>query len=296
MVDIDKAELKKPTLAIDLPVHADLAEFLPEFESALTGYQPREAHCDYLAWCRARKDRYPVVLHSFWNRNEPINPYCFMSELFGQLEPDEVVVTGDATAAVVSAQVADFKPDQRHYSNSGCASMGYDLPAAIGAYYTGLVKRVVCLAGDGSAMMNLQELQTIAGQKLPIKIFVLNNDGYHSIRQTQQAYFPNNAVGCGPESGVTFPDFVRVANAFGIPARRCASHSEMGAAIRETLNGPGPQFCEIVLDKAQSFEPKLTSRKLEDGTMVSSPLEDLAPFLSREELAESMLVPPAEST
>jgi acetolactate synthase-1/2/3 large subunit len=292
MVDVDSAELKKPTLAIELPVHADLVEFLPEFDDALRGYQPPQAHRDYLQWCRARKDRYPVVLPSFWNTNKAINPYCFMSALFDEIDSNEVIVTGDGTAAVVSAQVADLKPGQRHYSNSGCASMGYDLPAAIGACHTGLVKRVVCLAGDGSAMMNLQELQTIAGQKLPVKIFILHNDGYHSIRQTQQAYFPDNVVGCGPESGVTFPDFVRVAEAFGIPARRCASHGEMNAAIHETLNGTGPQLCEIVLDKTQAFEPKLASRKLEDGSMVSSPLEDLYPFLSRDELAANLLIPP----
>jgi acetolactate synthase I/II/III large subunit len=131
-------------------------------------------------------------------------------------------------------------------------------------------------------------LQTIAGAKLPIKIFLLNNDGYHSIRQTQQSYFPDNEVGCGPTSGVTFPDFKKISEAFGIPARRVNEHSALRAAVSETLSGPGPQLCEVMLDKAQQFAPKLASRRLEDGTMVSSSLEDMAPFLSREELANNM--------
>jgi acetolactate synthase I/II/III large subunit len=142
--------------------------------------------------------------------------------------------------------------------------------------------------------MNLQELQTIVGQNLPIKIFVLSNDGYHSIIQTQRAFFSDNIYGCGPSNGVTFPDFLRVASAFGIEARRCAAHGDLDAAIRATLDGAGPQICEIMLDPEQPFAPKLSSRKLDDGRMVSAPLEDMAPFLSREELAENMIAPMLE--
>ena len=147
------------------------------------------------------------------------------------------------------------------------------------------------MAGDGSIMMNLQELQTIAGNGLPIKVIILNNNGYSSIRQTQQNYFPDNLVGCGPESGLTFPDFLKLGAAFGFGVRRCTTHSEMADSIRDWLASEGPQLLEVMVDPEQAFAPKLASRQLEDGRMVSSPLEDLAPFLSRSELAENMLIP-----
>jgi acetolactate synthase-1/2/3 large subunit len=168
--------------------------------------------------------------------------------------------------------------------------MGYDLPAAIGASEAlPDKKRIICLAGDGSIMMNLQELQTIAGRGLPLKIFVLNNSGYHSIRQTQGNFFPDNIVGCGTDSGLSFPDFGKVAAAFGMGYHRCCKHDELDEVIQETLNLEGPVICEIMLDLAQAFAPKLSSRRLEDGRMVTASLEDMAPFLSREELAENMI-------
>jgi acetolactate synthase-1/2/3 large subunit len=223
-----------------------------------------------------------------------VNPYCFVESLFEQLADNDVVVTADGTACVVTFQAAVIKRGQRMFSNSGCASMGYDLPAAVGAQYASDNQRVICLAGDGSIMLNLQELQTIAGNRLPIKLIVLNNNGYSSIRQTQQNYFPDNVVGCGPESGLTFPDFMKLGAAFGFEVRRCASHLDLAAMIHDTLTSEGPQLLEVMLDPEQPFSPKLSSRQLEDGRMVSSPLEDLAPFLSRTELAQNMLIPMLE--
>jgi len=169
--------------------------------------------------------------------------------------------------------------------------MGYDLPAAIGAYMAS-GEMIVCLAGDGSIMMNLQELATIAGRRMPIKIFLLNNRGYHSIRQTQQNYFPDNVVGCGMDSGLCFPDFGRLAAGFGLPFRRCDCTNDLAPCLEETLAGYGPQVCEIVLDLAQPFAPKLASKRLADGRMVTAPLEDMTPLLDRDEFAENMLVPP----
>jgi acetolactate synthase-1/2/3 large subunit len=291
MVDVDAAELAKPTLKVDLPVHADLRAFLPALGKCARG--PSEAHRGYLAWCLERKRRYPVVLDAYW-KTERVNPYCFAQSLVRALPEDELIVTGDGTACVVTFQAAELKRGQRLYTNSGCASMGYDLPGAIGACIGSGRRRVTCLAGDGSLQMNLQELQTIVTHRLPIKLFVLNNQGYHSIRQTQQSYFPDNIVGCGTESGLGFPDLEKLAGAYGIPYRRLPSHALMDQRIRETLDGDGPQLCEVILDLAQPFAPKLASRRLADGRMVSSPLEDLAPFLPREELAEQMLVPMVE--
>jgi len=288
MVDVDQAELAKPTLSIDMPVHAELRAFLSAVDRY--DYKPQARHRDYVQWCRERVQRYPTVLPQYWQRQGPINPYCFMQALFAELEEGDIVVTGDGTACVTSFQAADLKPGQRLFTNSGSASMGYDLPAAVGACYAS-GRRVICLAGDGSIMLNLQELQTIVGNGLPVKLFILNNDGYSSIRQTQQNYFPDNLVGCGPESGLTFPDFVRLCRAFGLPSARCAEHDGLTEAIRAVLSADGPQMLEVMLDKDQPFAPKLASRQLPDGRMVSSPLEDLYPFLPRDELAENMLIP-----
>ena len=295
MVDVDSAELSKPTLAIDLPIHADLNAFLAALEAELDGYAPAAEPREYLAWCQARVARYPTVLESYWRGANGVNPYCFGSALFDALEPHDIVVTGDGTACVVVFQSARLKQGQRLFSSSGCASMGYDLPAAIGAWHASDKNgRIVCVAGDGSIMMNIQELQTISGQSLPVKLFVLNNDGYHSIRQTQQNYFPDNVVGCGPDSGVTFPDFQKLGPAFGFETRRSVDHDDLRDAIARTLSAAGPQLCEVMLDKAQPFAPKLSSRRLDDGRMVTSALEDLAPFLSHEEMADNMLIPMEE--
>ncbi len=291
MVDVDEAELKKPTLSIDLPIHADLADALPRLLAMSIESGP-DRHAGWLDWCRQRVERYPTVLPEYWETKDGVNPYCFAQSLFAQLPDDQVVVTGDGTACVVTFQAADIKPAQRLYTNSGCASMGYDLPAAIGACLANGGRSVVCLAGDGSIQMNLQELQTIAGRGMPVKLFVLNNRGYHSIRQTQQNYFADNIVGCGLDSGLSFPDFGRLATAFGIPFRRVEHHDGLGEAIRQTLEGEGPQMCEVVLDLAQAFAPKLASKKLPDGRMVSAPLEDLTPLLSRQEFLENMIIPP----
>lgn len=288
MVDIDVAELDKPTLSIDQKIHADLAEFFPLFDTATAGWQPQ--HENWLAWCRERIIRYPVVLPEYWAKAEPVNPYCFMQRLFEQLDEGDIVACGDGTACVTAFQAAIVRKGQRIFHNSGCASMGYDLPAAIGvAIARPDLARVICLAGDGSIMMNLQELQTIVGLKLPIKIFVLNNSGYHSIRQTQANFFAGRIVGCGTDSGLTFPDFGKVAAAFGIPFVRCSRHKELQESISQTLNHEGFAMCEVALDLEQQFSPKLSSRKLADGSMVTSPLEDMTPFLDRDELAGNML-------
>ncbi len=293
MVDIDTAEMRKPTLNIDQPVHADLAEFLPALLEALDGYDPPASHGRYVEWVKARRVRYPTVLPEYWELKTLVNPYCFTQSLFEQLSENDVIVMADATAAVVTCQAAALKAGQRLFSNSGAASMGYDLPSAIGAWHA-MPKgseRIICMAGDGSIMQNIQELQTIAGQGIPAKIFLYNNGGYHSIRQSQEAHFEGFSVGCGPESGVSFPDFERLAAGFAISFVRASSHADMGDAIRRTLSTPGPCICEILVDKTQPFAPKLSSRRLEDGTMVTAALEDLAPFLPRGELRENMLIP-----
>lgn len=294
MVDADRSEIIKPTLKIDLPIHATLQEFIPALMGALKTFQVENSnaqeHVRYLQWCRERVSLYPVVTEE-QKQSRLINPYVFMQTLFANLDQDDVVVTGNGSACVISFQTADLKNGQRLYTNSGNASMGYDLSAAIGACIARGAKRVICLAGDGSLMMNLQEIQTVVGYSLPIKVVVLNNEGYHSIRQTQEAYFADSLIGIGPDTGVTLPDFVELGKAFGMPSSRVDSHEKMAGALHWLLQEQsGFALLEVLLDIAQSFSPKLASRKLSDGTMVSPALDDMAPFLSREELAKNRLV------
>ena len=199
-------------------------------------------------------------------------------------------MTGNGSACVVSFQAAYLKPHQRLWTNSGCATMGYDLPAAIGANKASGGQPIVCLAGDGSIMMNLQELQTIKGENLPIKIFVLNNSGYVSIFQTQRNFFKGVEVGGGPKSGVSFPNFERLSAGFDIPYIKTDSHNTMVDAIQKTMDAKGPMICEVVIDEHQSFAPKLGAKQHPDGRITSPPLEDLSPFLSREELQDNMII------
>lgn len=288
MVDVDAAELAKPTLNIQFPVHADLKLFLPILLEELVGFTASAEQKSYLDWCQQTRKRYPVVEPAYSQSNGLVSPYVFAESLFDSLSDDDIIVTANATACITIFQAAKLKTRQRMFSNSGSASMGYDLPAAIGAAFAEPHRRIICIAGDGSIMMNLQELQTIIANHLNIKIFLLNNAGYSSIRQTQTAYFSDNMFGCDPASGVTFPDFQRIALAFGFPYTAIETHQSLSISVPAMLSGDGPQFCEIKLDPDHGFAPKLSSRKLDDGTMVSPRLEDMAPFLSRTELAENM--------
>ncbi|MGD1069417.1 MAG: thiamine pyrophosphate-binding protein [Bryobacteraceae bacterium] len=286
-VDIDAAELAKPTVRAELPVHCDLKVFLTELARQLRecGYTP--AHSEWLKWSKALQGKYPVVLLKHRRPGPRVNPYHFAEHLSAALDSDDVVVCGDATACIVTFQTARIRQGQRLFSNSGSASMGHDLPAAIGAAVAREGKRVVCLAGDGSMQFNIQELQTIKHHQLPVKIFVLNNNGYLSIRTTQSTFF-KKMIGESPESGVSFPDFVRVAAAYGIPSCRIETAGDLGS-IQGLLDAPGPMLCEVMIDPAQEFEPRLKSRQLADGTMVSPALEDMYPFLDRDELAGNLL-------
>jgi len=294
-VDIDPAELHKPTIQADLPVAADLKIFLEEMSQQLDAavfHSP--PHAEWLAWCRKRVHRYPVVTDKQRNAGVPLNPYHFLDTLIRRLDSNDIIVCGDGSACVIPFQVAHIKRGMRLFCNSGDASMGYDIPASIGAAFGAEGRRIICLAGDGSGHFNIQELQTIKHHNLPIKIFILNNDGYLSMRLTQAGFFKGNFIGESPRSGISFPDFVKVAAAYGLPSIRIAE-VDFAACLDEFLRKPGPALCEVMLDRAQGFEPRLSSRQLPDGRIVTAPFEDMAPFLSREELAENMLVPLAGS-
>ena len=288
IVDIDAAELRKPTLSPALTVHADAKAFLTAL--ADIPWQSSHEHREWARWCIERKLKYPVTLAEYWNKSAPVNPYCFGDVLSDEARDDEIIVTGDGTACISMFQSMKLRGTQRLFSDSGSAPMGFDLPAAIGATVAA-GRRVICIAGDGSVMMNLQELQTIAGHRLPVKIFIFNNDGYASIKMTQKGFFAGNFVGSGPTSGVTFPDFGKVAAAFGLPFIRVADHDNLRMAIRDTLATVGPAVCEVMLDPDQPFSPRVSSKRLPDGQMVTAPLEDMFPFLPLPELESNMLVP-----
>jgi acetolactate synthase-1/2/3 large subunit len=292
-VDVDPAELRKPTVHPDLPIFSDARQFLEELEKQVDdGGWDASQFIDWLAWCKERVERYPAVLSKHRSFHGYINPYHFIEVLFNNLASDDVVVCGNATATIVPFQVSKLKFGQRLFSNSGSASMGYDLPAAIGAAVAREGKRVICLAGDGSLQMNLQELQTIVQNNLPIKLFVLNNNGYLSIRSSQRGFF-GDVIGESASSGVSFPDMVKVASAYGIPSCRL-NMENFELPLREVLDMAGPVICDVVLDPAQGFEPRQSSRQLPDGRIVSAPLEDMYPFLDREELQQNLLIPPWE--
>lgn len=291
IVDIDPVELQKPTIVPDLPIHSDARAFIQAMLAELPS-NGLEEKTEWLGWCKTRVYRYPVVLNEYWQRDDLINPYCFVDRLGKLLPEGQIVVTGDGTACVCTYQAIMIKKDQRLFSNSGSAPMGYDLPAAVGACIASGGQKVVCLAGDGSIQMNLQELQTIVHYHLPIKIFIMNNGGYHSIRQTQTNFFGLPLVGCDPQSGVSFPDFEKLAYAYGIEFARCSKHADLDAAIQQTMAGDSPSICEVLLTPDQPFAPRLSSKRLPDGRMVSKPLEDLSPFLEREEFLQNMIIAP----
>ncbi|MDD3410593.1 MAG: thiamine pyrophosphate-binding protein [Eubacteriales bacterium] len=291
VVDIDEAELQKPLVHIDLPIHADAADFIPRLLERV-GAAPIAAKQPWLDRCAAWKRDYPVVLPKHYLTPEA-NVYAFIKELSRRLPENSLTVVGNGSACVVGSHGYEIQKGSRFLINSAIASMGYDLPAAIGACVAIGKRDTLCVTGDGSLQMNLQELQTILTNRLPIRLYVINNAGYHSIRQTQNNLFHEHCkVGIGPESGdLTFPELSKLAAAYGYPYYAIRTNDEMQAVLEETLAAPAPLICEIFVSPEQLFEPKSASKRLPDGSMYSPPLEDLAPFLPRDELKRNMLVP-----
>lgn len=292
MVDIDQAELRKPTLHVDIPVWADARNFLEKLDEAAV---PRVYEDGlWLEACQRWKKEYPAVLPRHWEENgRTANVYAFVRYLSSRLPENSLTAVSNGACCVVGNQAYVIQRGSRMANNSAIASMGYGLPAAIGTCIGGGRNNTICLEGDGSIMMNLQELQTILTNKLPIKIFLINNNGYHSIRITQTNLFSEHSkVGIGPESkDLSFPEFRKIAEAFGYPYYSAYSNGEMKCIVDEVLELEGPVFCEIFTDTQQVWEPKSSTKRLQDGTLVSPPLEDLAPFLPREELERNMFIP-----
>lgn len=288
IIDIDNAELHKKTVKGDFLIHSDAKVFINKLlEKIPDGFKVDKA---WLKWCLTRKKKYPVVLDEYKAVNgNCVHPYFFIEKLTALLDDKAIVVAGNGTACVVLFQAGIVKSGQRIFWNSGCASMGYALPASIGASLAGN-KDVVCIEGDGSIQMNIQELQTIKHYNLPIKIFILNNQGYRSIEQTQSAFFKSDFIGCNKESGVSFPDYSKLAGLYDLKFFKINSTNKMEQEIKSVLNHKGPAICEVVLDREYIFSPKLSSEKKADGSIVSKPLEDLYPFLERDEFYSNMII------
>ena len=305
--DIDKEELKKPTVHIDIPVHADCKVFMRQLIDMLkkekTPVFEGGEGLKGMSWNETVKywlKKYPVCRPEFLENDDSkkANVYAFIKDIGDSARENQITVVGNGSACVVGGHSYIIKKGQRFISNSAVASMGYDLPAAIGAYMANLdgkvyEKELILITGDGSIQMNLQELQTIVHHKMDIKIFLINNDGYHSIRQTQSKYFGDEPlVGIGPDSGdLSFPDMEKLAGAYGITYFCAKTNSELEDAVSKTFKAVGPVICEAFVTKEQNFEPKSSGKQLADGRMVSPPLEDLTPFLSDEEMEENMIVP-----
>ena len=305
--DVDAEELKKPSIHADMRVHADAKDLLETLNDYLEKEQERGTlpmplfdggqgleDMDWRQTCQFWKKTYPVILpkHMDHGDEEPANVYALVKELSSRLHEDQITVVGNGSACVAGGHGYIIKKGQRFITNSAIASMGYDLPAAIGACMADHSQDIILLTGDGSIQMNLQELQTIIHHKMPIKIFLINNGGYHSIRQTQKNFFGEPLVGIGVDSrDLSFPDMEKLAAAYGYPYVRACHNSELGDAIEQTLAMEGPVICEIFVSMDQNFEPKSAAKRLPDGTMVSPPLEDLSPFLPEEEMDRNMIIP-----
>ncbi len=300
--DIDSEELKKPSVHVDMAVHADAKDLLEALErvidrefSQLPVFKGGRGIGE-MTWretCRMWKEKYPVVQPGYLIKDETkaANVYGLVRELSVRLPEGRITVVGNGSACVAGGHAYIIKKGQRFITNSAIASMGYDLPAAIGASMARPGEDIVLLTGDGSIQMNLQELQTIIHHRMPVKIFLINNGGYHSIRQTQKNFFGEPLVGIGVDSGdLSFPSMEKLAWAYGYPYVSARHNGELEAAIDKTLGMEGPVICEVFVTIDQNFEPKSSAKRLEDGRMVSPPLEDLAPFLPEKEMDENMLV------
>jgi len=295
IVDIDPRELVKPTIQPDMPVCADVKDLLAGMLAA--DYVPQKHHEAWVSWCKSMVARYPVTLPAYHHASgvdKKVNPYVFLDKLFAHADKDDQFVTGNGAACVMTFQACKVKQGQRMFTNSGCAAMGYGFPAAIGAAVGRPERRTICIDGDGSLMMNVQELATLAYNKWNVKLIILNNSGYLSMKQTQRNLFQPPFIGIGVESGLCFPNFGKLADSFGIQYFSLSREDECDDVLEQFLASDGPAILEAVVDETQNFEPKSSSKVLPDGKIVSPPLEDMAPFLPREELEQNVFVPENE--
>lgn len=283
MVDVDLAEMQKPTLNIDMPIHVNLSEFIDKILVALKDENNLPDFKAWREWGRTIESKIPTLFDDNPDCDGYANSYKFADELFKQLHDGDVVVTGNGTAYTCTYQAMKVNEGVRVFANQGCAAMGYGLPASIGACVSNEKGKTICVTGDGSIQMNIQELQTIVTYKLPLKLFVLENESYLAIKTTQKAFFKGNFTGSNPASGVVCPDLKRIAEAYGIPFVRVSSNEALESTINDVLSSDGAMICEVKMHPEQTLFPKSASfMDKNTGKMSSAPLEKMAPFMSDE--------------
>ena len=296
IIDVDAAELGKFNHEIEIKLLCDAKVYLEALSAQSPLIKWRETGL-WLSRCQAWKSRYPLNDGQPFPNTGQISHYHVVKIFSEELPPDQLIVTGGSGLAVEAFWTAfENKAGQRVFTTSGLGAMGYGLPAMIGACVAWGRKPCVGIESDGSLMMNLQELATVKGLNLPIKLFIINNNGYASIRNTQRNYFDGRYVATGPEADLFIPDFVTLAKSIGLPALSIRDASELRRGIRQVLAHDGPILCDIHVTPNEALLPKAAAVIQPDGTMLSMPLEDMTPLLSREELREQMLVPLTEES
>jgi acetolactate synthase-1/2/3 large subunit len=290
IVDIDPTELKKYPERFNHPVCADAGDFMDEM-LLQTGQSALPTVSDWIDWCEGVKTRFPWIGPEHADKGGFINTYQFMDRLAPLMKPDQVVVTDMGTALLCGHQALPIKPPQRLITSQGLGEMGFGLPGAIGASFGLNRGEVLCLNCDGGMMMNLQELQTVLHHQLPIKLIIFNNDGYLMIKHTQRAVLKGRYAGTNAISGVSCPDFRKLAVAFDMPAFQIRTWADFDREMPKVMAATGPVICEVFMAPEQFFYPKLGLAVQSDGTLISPPLEDLSPFIPRATLAENLQVP-----
>jgi acetolactate synthase I/II/III large subunit len=284
MVDVDERELDKPSIVPDLPIHADAMTFLSALRAALSGRKAGDEM--WLAQTQEWKRRYPVDLPEYADETEGVNTYHFTRVFSERLDSGAVVVLDTGSCFHVWAQACRVKRGQRHIVTGGLSTMGF-MPAVEGAAEAASGHEVYCITGDGSIQMNLQELQTIKHNKQPVKLVIFNNNGYLLIRHTQRNFENGRLIGESAETGVSFPDFEQVAALYGMGYQRIDSTADLQRGIDALIAADGPLICEVVCPSWQLLVPRVASKQLDDGTMVSLPYDDMFPFLDRQEYEEN---------
>jgi acetolactate synthase-1/2/3 large subunit len=288
MVDIDENELKKPTIKIDYPVNKDLKLFLPHLIEKLSNKQLPKWD-DWIDKTQSWKTKYPVFQLEYKNNTEKINSFYLMEVLSYKLTDNNIIVTDMGTSYTCTMQSLQMNGKARLFTSSACCSMGYGLPGAIGAYFADPSKNIILIAGDGGIQMNIQELQTVIHNKIPLKIFLLNNNGYLAISLMQDNLFKSKYIGSNPSSGVSNPDFIKLAQAYGFKVYEVNNNTELENNIDDILNEEGPVLCEVVMVENQLLIPRVQSSKDENGKIISNSLENMFPYLSNDEMKEIML-------
>lgn len=285
-VDIDTAEAEKPNLRISNFYHSDLAEFFSVMDKKAAYPMNRP---NWFQYCENLKKRFtPFESIAEIEMGQRVNSYYFWKIFDSYVPEDQAISMGNSRANAAKLQIGVKTQKQRAITNYLCGSMGYDLPAAIGIAVS-TKRNIICVTGDGSIMMNLQELQTISHYKLPIKVIIFSNDGYEAIRQTHKNFFGGKLIGCTPETGVSFPDFEKLSAAFGFKYIQCKTNGDVDESIKEFMTEPEAVFMEILQQIGNPPIPKIMSRLMEDGTFETPALHDMAPFLPQEEIEKIML-------